>query len=98
LWMFGPAMMLFIGAIGAISPNAQSVYMENFAENGGTAAALMGATQFGLAGLVSAGSNFLPESIASITLAQAGCVLVALSLAWFPCEAKPRANTVEPAR
>lgn len=98
LWMFAPAMMLFVGAIGAISPNAQSVYMENFAENGGTAAALMGATQFGLAGLVSAGSNFLPESIASVTLAQAGCVLVALALAWLPCGAKRRANSTEAAR
>ena len=88
LWLFAPAMMLSIGAIGAISPNAQAVYMENFSENGGTAAALMGATQFGVAGLVSAASSLLPKSIEAITLAQAACVALALLLAWWPCATK----------
>ena len=84
LWLFVPATMLAIGSIGATSPNCQACYMEHFAENGGTAAALMGATQFGVAGIVSALSTLMPESIQAVVLAQGVCALIALSLAWWP--------------
>ncbi len=86
LWLFVPAIMLAVGSIGATSPNCQACYMEHFAENGGTAAALMGATQFGVAGIVSAISTLMPESIQSVVLAQAGCSVVALSLVWWPMQ------------
>ncbi len=84
LGLFLPAIMLAIGSIGATSPNCQACYMEHFGENGGTAAALMGATQFGIAGVVSALSTLMPESIQSVVLAQGLCALVALVLAWWP--------------
>jgi DHA1 family bicyclomycin/chloramphenicol resistance-like MFS transporter len=84
LWLFLPAIMLAIGSIGAISPNCQACYMEHFGEGGGTAAALMGATQFGIAGIVSALSTLMPESIQAVVLAQALCAMLALALAWWP--------------
>ncbi|WP_036187374.1 multidrug effflux MFS transporter [Marinimicrobium agarilyticum] len=83
LW-FAPALMMTVGAVGATSPNCQACYMEHFASNGGTAAALMGAMQFGIAGAVSTASTLLPETLESIVMAQAGCALVALTLVWWP--------------
>lgn len=76
------AIVLSIGLMGAISPNIQACYMEYFSKNGGTAAALMGATQFSLAGLISAASTLLPESILSIVLTQALCSLLCVLLIW----------------
>lgn len=82
LWLFLPAMMLTIGAMGAITPNTQACFMEYFAEHGGTASALMGATQFSVAGLISAASALLPESVTAIILAMAACSLLCLILVW----------------
>ncbi len=84
IWAFVPAMMITLGAMGATSPNCQACYMEHFSHNSGTAAALMGAMQFGLAGLISTLSTLLPESIQSVVLAQAACSVLALCLAWWP--------------
>ncbi len=82
LWLFLPAMMLAIGAMGAITPNTQACFMEFFAQHGGTAAALLGAAQFSVAGLISAASALLPESVGAIVLAQAACCLPCLLLVW----------------
>ncbi len=83
LW-FAPALMVTVGAVGATSPNCQACYMEHFGRNGGTAAALMGAMQFGIAGAISSASSLLPETLESVVAAQAGCALVALTLVWWP--------------
>ncbi len=83
LWLFLPAMMITVGSMGAITPNTQACFMDFFARNGGTAAALMGATQFSIAGLISAASALLPESVTAIVLAQAACVLPCLALVWL---------------
>ncbi|MFV8819165.1 multidrug effflux MFS transporter [Haliea sp. E17] len=83
LWLFVPAMMITVGAMGAITPNTQACFMDHFGRNGGTAAALMGATQFSIAGLISAGSALLPESVSAIVLAQAACVIPCLALVWL---------------
>ncbi len=83
LWLFLPAMMFTIGSMGAITPNTQACYMDYFAENGGTAAALMGATQFFVAGLISAASALLPETLSAVVLAQAACFLPCLALVWL---------------
>jgi len=82
LWLFLPAMMITVGAMGAISPNTQASFMEYFAQNGGTASALLGATQFSVAGLISAASTFLPHSVLAIVLAQAACSVLCLALVW----------------
>ena len=84
LVLFAPALMLTVGAVGATSPNCQACYMEHFGSNGGTAAALMGASQFGIAGLVSTASTLLPETLVTIVLTQTACALIALTLAWWP--------------
>ena len=75
VWLFLPAMMLTIGAQGAVVPNNQACFMEYFERHGGTAASLLGACQFGIAGTLSALSTLLPETlgwvIASMLLARA---------------------------
>lgn len=87
IWLFAPAMMLTVGATGMTGPNNQACFMEYFAENGGTAGALMGALQFGASGLITALAALLPESILSIVLAQAVCVTAALCAAVWPVKA-----------
>ncbi|WP_026286916.1 multidrug effflux MFS transporter [Gilvimarinus chinensis] len=82
VWVFLPAMMITIGAHGALSPNIQACYMEHFPKNSGTAAALLGACQFGGAGVLSALSGFLPHSLPAVILAMLGCGLVAQFFMW----------------
>ncbi len=89
LWLFLPAMMITVGAMGAITPNTQACFMEFFAAHGGTAAALLGATQFSLAGLISAASALLPESVLAIVLAQAACSALCLLLVMAPGASGP---------
>lgn len=84
LWLFVPAMMLTVGAMGAISPNNQASCMEYFEENGGTAAALMGALQFSVAGGISALSSILPETVEAVVAGMAICSAVCLLLVWAP--------------
>lgn len=94
LWLFLPATMIIVGILGAIGPNTQACYMEYFAEHGGTASALMGATQFSLAGLITVLSAFLPESVIAIVLAQGACSLVCVLLVLgIPKEKKARFQT-----
>ena len=84
VYFYAPALMMSIGALGATSPNCQACYMEFFEQNGATASAIMGATQFGVAGTVSAISTFLPEQVLIITLMQAVCCMAALVLVLWP--------------
>ncbi len=83
LWLFLPAMMITVGTMGAITPNTQACYMDFFPQHGGTASALLGATQFSIGGLISAGSALLPETVLAVVLAMAGCSLVSLLLIWW---------------
>ncbi len=80
LWLFLPAMMITVGAMGAITPNIQACFMDYFAEHGGTASALIGATQFSLAGAISGLSTLLPATIGWVVFAQAVCSLLCLAL------------------
>lgn len=75
LLLFLPAIMLYSGTLGAISPNNQACYLEYFSRNSGTAAALMGTTQFGIGGLLSGLTTWLPHTLLSVTLCIAGCAL-----------------------
>ncbi|MCM2972539.1 Bcr/CflA family efflux MFS transporter [Larsenimonas suaedae] len=74
---FLPAMMLTIGSMGAVSPNIQACFLEFFPTSGGTAAALLGAAQFGVAGVLSGLSAVLPHSLEAIVLMMAVCASVA---------------------
>jgi DHA1 family bicyclomycin/chloramphenicol resistance-like MFS transporter len=80
LWFFLPAMMLTVGTMGAITPNIQACYMEYFASHGGTASALLGAAQFSIAGLLSAATTLLPETLLLIVISQAVCSALCLAL------------------
>ncbi len=80
--LFLPAMIISVGMLGAVTPNIQACYLEFSPSNGGTAAALLGATQFSLAGLISAGSALLPETVTSIVLAMGSCSALCLLLIW----------------
>ncbi|VUD61917.1 Bicyclomycin resistance protein [Thalassocella blandensis] len=84
LWTFAPCLILTVGITGACSPNSQACYMQYFKINGGTAAALMGAMQFGFSGLISGLSNLMPESITGVILAQLVCSLLAVLLVLWP--------------
>ncbi|HRX51502.1 MAG TPA: multidrug effflux MFS transporter [Candidatus Krumholzibacteria bacterium] len=83
---FVPGMMLTLGSMGAISPNNQACYLEHFPRNGGTAAALLGATQFSVAGAMSAFSTRLPETLTAVVLAMAVCAAVAVGVMIFSDE------------
>ena len=78
LWLFVPGMMLTVGAMGAMAPNVTACYMDYFPQHGGTAAAVLGATQFSMAGLISALSTLLPENVVVVILAQACCSLICI--------------------
>ncbi len=82
LWTLVPGVMVTVGAMGAISPNNQACYMDYFHLHGGTAAALMGAAQFAIGGLIGGASSLLPESVAAVIAMQGGCALVCLALVW----------------
>lgn len=82
LWLFLPAMIITVGAMGAITPNIQACFMEYFAEHGGTASAVLGAAQFSVAGLISALSALLPETVMAIVAAQALCSAGCLWVVW----------------
>ncbi len=73
---FVPALMVSIGSLGAMSPNNQANYLEYFPTTGGSASAILGAFQFGAAGLASALSTQLPLSIISIAICMVilGCI------------------------
>lgn len=63
---FVPALMVSVGSLGAVSPNNQANFIEFFPNTGGSASAILGAFQFGSAGLASALSTQLPQSMLSI--------------------------------
>lgn len=77
VYAFLAAMMLTIGVVGAITPNIQACFMEFFPTSGGTAAALLGASQFGIAGSLSAASALVPHTLLAVVLAMAVCSSVA---------------------
>lgn len=77
VYAFLAAMMLTIGVVGAITPNIQACFMEFFPTSGGTAAALLGASQFGIAGTLSALSALVPHTLLAVVLSMAVCSAVA---------------------
>jgi DHA1 family bicyclomycin/chloramphenicol resistance-like MFS transporter len=80
LTFFVPAMMLAIGSMGAISPSIQSCYLEYFPQSGGSAAALLGAAQFGIAGLISAVSTRLPDTLLAVILTMTLCSAISCAV------------------
>ncbi|MBR4736174.1 MAG: hypothetical protein IK051_00755, partial [Rhodocyclaceae bacterium] len=52
-WWFEGALFLTMGMIGFIAPNAALLAMDRFRQNSGAASAVLGMTQFAIAGMVS---------------------------------------------
>lgn len=78
VWLFLPAMMITIGAQGGVAPNNQACFMEYFDRHGGTAASLLGAAQFGIAGTLSALSTLMPETLGSVIASMFTCSLICM--------------------
>ena len=54
-WLFEGALFCAIACLGLIAPNAVTLAMSRFKEHSGTASAMLGTTQFALAGIISFG-------------------------------------------
>ncbi|MDX9873502.1 MAG: Bcr/CflA family efflux MFS transporter [Spongiibacteraceae bacterium] len=73
---------LSIGSVALIGPNIQACFLEHFPTSGGTAAALMGASQFGFAGIISAFTALLPHTITAMFAAMLVCAAGNLFFMW----------------
>ncbi|MDO8863338.1 multidrug effflux MFS transporter [Haliea sp. E1-2-M8] len=78
VFAFLPGMMLYAGALGAMSPNNQAGFLEYFPASSGSAAALMGTATFSLGGIASGLSTLLPQTLLAVTLCMFACSLVSL--------------------
>ncbi|OEY65571.1 multidrug effflux MFS transporter [Marinobacter sp. X15-166B] len=81
-WVIAACMIAVAGFMGSIIPNNMANALEFFPKLGGTTAALLGATQFTVAGGISAVSTVIGEgSLLAIVLVMAVCSLGATLLA-----------------
>lgn len=81
-WLIAPSIVLAVGFMGSIVPNNMANALEFFPHLGGTAAALLGATQFTVAGVISAFSTTInADSLLPVVLLMAVCSLGATLLA-----------------
>ena len=81
-WAVAACIIVATGCMGALVPNNMANALEFFPRLGGTASAMLGASQFTIAGLISAGSAAISGgSLVPIVLVMAacstGCVLLA---------------------
>ncbi|AOY86876.1 MFS transporter [Marinobacter salinus] len=82
LWVVAGCIIIAIGCQGGIVPNNMANAMEFFPHLGGTAAALLGASQFTIAGAISALSSLSgDQTLLSITTAMLACSIGAVLLA-----------------
>lgn len=82
-WLIAPSIVVAVGFMGSIVPNNMANALEFFPHLGGTAAALLGATQFTVAGGISAfsttlSSNSLLPIVLLMTLCSLGAALLAI--------------------
>lgn len=71
-------LMLVLAAVGLVLPNAPALALSRHGEAAGTAAALLGATQFGLGALIAPVVGVLGNDGPAMALTMTGGVLVAL--------------------
>lgn len=84
LAFFVPCMMLAVGSLAIIGPNAQAACLHYFEHNAGTAAAVLGFTQFALAGAISAATAAAPETLIHVTAFMFAAALGGAALAFMP--------------
>lgn len=81
-WAVAACIVVAVGCMGAIIPNNMANALEYFPHMGGTASALLGATQFTGAGIISAlSAAYAGDALVPIALTMAACSLGAVSLA-----------------
>ena len=78
---------LVLGCIGVALPNSPALALNGHAETAGTAAALLGATQFGVAALIGPVFGLLGLTAVAMAAVIAGCL--ALSLAIYLLVVRP---------
>ncbi len=71
---------LVLGSIGVALPNSPALALSRHGETAGTAAALLGATQFGVAALIGPVFGLLGLSAVAMAAVIAGCLLLALAV------------------
>lgn len=82
VWAIAACIVVAVGCMGAIAPNNMANALEFFPTLGGTAAALLGATQFTTAGAISGLSTVLGDhTLIPIVLVMAACSGLAVVLA-----------------
>jgi DHA1 family bicyclomycin/chloramphenicol resistance-like MFS transporter len=72
-------LLFLLGAVGLVLPNAPALALSRHGEAAGTAAALLGATQFGLGALIAPLVGVLGNDAPAMALTMTGGVLVALA-------------------
>ncbi|WP_372972863.1 multidrug effflux MFS transporter [Marinobacter sp.] len=91
-WVVAGCIIVGVGCMGAIIPNNMANALEYFPHLGGTASALLGATQFTFAGIISAlSATYAGDALLPIVLTMAICSLGAATLAF----GAPRAVALE---
>lgn len=82
VWLVAGLIIVAVGCMGAIAPNNIACTLEYFPTLGGTAAAVLGATQFTFAGAVGTLSTLLADgTLLPVTLTMATCGTLAAVLA-----------------
>ena len=96
VWAVAGSIIVAVACMGAIAPNNIANALEFFPTLGGTAAAVLGATQFAFAGSVSALSTMLVDgTLAPVVLTMAACSIGALGFALGAPRAMRRALAAE---
>ena len=75
-----PALAVAIGSMGAIAPNNMAGALQYFRELAGTAAALMGAAQFAIGGIIGALSALVANEMHGVVITMAICSVLALGI------------------
>ena len=95
LWVVAACIIVAIGCQGGIVPNNMANAMEFFPKLGGTASALLGASQFTIAGAIGTlSSSFGDLTLLTITLGMLACSMGAVVLAWGAPRAALDAKTL----
>ncbi len=96
LWAVAGFIIAAVGCQGGIVPNNMANALEFFPHMGGTAAAMLGAFQFTLAGAISAlSSAYGGEALLPITLSMLACSVGAVLLSWGAPAAVAREKAAE---
>ena len=84
-WLFESLLFISISMLGFIAPNTTTLAMARFKEQSGTASAVLGTSQFALAGLIAFGVGALNANTPLIlAIVMCACVLVANGV-YFIC-------------